>query len=325
MKLLFICIDGMEFSYSRRIATILKLNYNNLISLSHGYNYSGPAWTSIYTGVTPQEHGVVSIWGHEINNKTTIVCNKAKTSKGYSNLEYPCLWDYLNRGELSCGLYGPPMTFPVRQNKNWAVAGFCRSLVANDAALYYKIDKITECNMDIIEDLSSFSTASNKIRDWTKSNNVINFEKAMILADEAFKKRFNYLIEKILPINNVDCLFISIEVFDRMGHLYGLTKERGILVADFVSKWMDYLISNISPEVVFAVSDHGLIGTQHTYTGGVISNLGNLPSSVLEVKDYIINHFGIENKATIAPLNDVVFENKEDEKIEEILKSLGYL
>ena len=287
MKLLFIAADGLGFNNAKILGERINLPFGLLKSLPNGMNISGPAWTSIYTGVPPEDHGVVSIWGHRVENATTIHGRYIEKSEGYDTLKYPCIWDYLNSEGLTCGLFGIPITYPVRQTNRWAVAGFCRSLKSSDDCLYYNIK--VEAEMDVIESFVRVAGASNS-KEWSKvKGDVKDFGEMINICDENYQKRFS-LLEGILDESPVDCLFLSFEFFDRIGHIYYDTEGKESL--DFASGWLDYFIKTFEAERIICVSDHGFFKGGHDYNGGAISNI-KLPTSVLDVKDYILKEFNI--------------------------------
>jgi len=332
MKLLFIAADGLGFNNAQILGERINLPSGLLKSLPGQMNMSGPAWTSIYTGVPPEKHGVVSTWGHYVE-KDIIIRYKdrekiIKKSEGYNTLKYPCIWDYLNSEGITCGLFGIPMAFPVRQNNRWAIAGFCRSLETSDGGLYYNVK--SEVEMDIIESFVRIIRASNNIHldkygEWVKIRDQINsLDEALDICEENYQKRFD-LLGEILNDFPIDCLFLSFEFFDRIGHIYYDTEGEEVL--GFAGKWLKYFIETFKAEKIICVADHGITGSIHDYDGGAIGNI-ELPTSVLDVKDYILGEFNIplDRDVEIAPLNcDDGSWNKEDEKVKEILKSLGYI
>ena len=336
MKLLFIAADGLGFSNAQILGEQLNLPSGLLKSLPGQMNMSGPAWTSIYTGVPPEKHGVVSTWGHYVE-EDIIIRDKGrekiiKKSEGYDTLKYPCIWDYLNSEGLTCGLFGIPITYPVRQTNRWAVAGFCRSLETSDGGLYYNVK--SEVGMDVIESFVRLIKASHKgpykyhldkYGEWVKiTGQVSGLNEVLNICEENYQKRIT-LLEGILNEYPVDCLFLSFEFFDRIGHLYYDT--RGEEALDFAGKWLKYFVETFKADKIICVADHGITGSVHDYDGGAIGNI-KLPTSVLDVKNYILREFNIplDKDVKIAPLNcDDGSWNKEDEKVKEILQSLGYI
>lgn len=325
MKLLFAAIDGMGVDNARFLGKKLNLPTGLLESLPNNMNISGPAWTSIYTGVPPEDHGIVSIWGYSLEKAKTIHGRYTEKSEGYDTLKFPCIWDYLNVGGISCGLYGIPITYPVRQNNRWAIAGFCRSLLSPDSDLYFIenfIDELKTIEMDVTETFVRLAGGANA-KEWAKINkNVKDLNELMAIVEDNYTKRF-FLLEKVIDKFPVDCLFISIEVFDRIGHLGYNTQKTEPL--QFTYKWLEYFINTYNPESVVCVADHGFSDRTHghDYKGGIISNIG-LPNSVLGVKDCILSKFNIDKSATIAPLNNCNVET-DAEQVKVILQSLGYI
>lgn len=124
MKLLFLGVDGTSYRVMKRlkeredIAFLSDVGFqdNMLISLNTGKAepHTGPSWSTIYTGVTSDEHGIKS--GGWLNQHD-----------GYSNLKVKTIWEMLDEKSIPIGLFCLPLTHPAPKLKHgWSVSGFPR-------------------------------------------------------------------------------------------------------------------------------------------------------------------------------------------------------
>ncbi|MDQ7837655.1 MAG: alkaline phosphatase family protein [Thermodesulfobacteriota bacterium] len=120
VKLLIVGADGMSsriVSRGRdRLPFLHKLKsrsqYGTLMSVTGNQPIplTGPAWSSIYTGCQPQEHGIME-GGWLIEHKN------------FSDLKKVTFWEIIQEYQ-SVGMLTMPMTFPPAQINGWIVSGF---------------------------------------------------------------------------------------------------------------------------------------------------------------------------------------------------------
>jgi len=65
--------------------------------------WTGPAWTTIYTGLLPEEHGITDGWGRPLRG-----------SKTFDTCEAKYVWDVLVEEGFTVGLFNLPVTYPPR-------------------------------------------------------------------------------------------------------------------------------------------------------------------------------------------------------------------
>ena len=122
-KLMVLGFDGMDFETVQEIkyGMIPKLKkraeWGVLKSISSTVAptvpHTGPCWSSIYSGLTPDEHGITS-GGWLLKHKTWQDLDKKRIS---------LIFDEIGR-HYSIGMMTMPVTFPARPVQGWMVSGF---------------------------------------------------------------------------------------------------------------------------------------------------------------------------------------------------------
>ncbi len=121
MELLIVGFDGMSErivrKYLAEFPNLCRLcessEYGCLISVFAGRSHvphTGPAWTSSYTGVMPEVHGITTGgWlGEGVN---------------YSDIKTITIWDLIQR-QYSLGIMTMPITYPAPKINGWVISGF---------------------------------------------------------------------------------------------------------------------------------------------------------------------------------------------------------
>jgi len=112
MELLCIGFDGLDHrEWSRRLAD--QLPGFEYVLLHSPVPVSGPAWTSIYTGLPMEQHGVTDLWGRpEAGSKT------------HADVSPLCVWNALYRHGKQVALCNLPCTYPPSSVHPFHVSGF---------------------------------------------------------------------------------------------------------------------------------------------------------------------------------------------------------
>lgn len=109
MKLLYIGFDAWDGQ--RVINKQLLARWGGTVCICKPEEaLSAPSWTSLYTGLPVDAHGVRSVWG--LQSEDTPFAQVP-----------PCTWDYLNAAGAKCGVIGMPATWPARPLDGWMVSG----------------------------------------------------------------------------------------------------------------------------------------------------------------------------------------------------------
>lgn len=359
-KLMILGIDGMSFRIVKRKLCKIK-KFKKLLDSSQwgiflsfnapGENFplTGPAWASIYTGKTPEEHGITT-GGWLIGHKT-IADVKTKT-----------IWEAISE-KYSLGMMTMPLTYPPFPIKNgWIVSGFP---APSD------LDKIIY---------------PPQIKQHLPSNFVVDYadgQKAVIWRENFNTKRQKQIVKmhtdtvkKIYKTYPVDVLAIGTTILDRYGHVYpqydskifkkiycsykinkyGLIKiinpfmdfvetyfmkpsSEIIDAYTFIADWILDLYYHFNPEILFICSDHGMAkyGQEKNYLHDLYGfYLFRGKDFVPKIKTVSLFEFAsIVCKVLnipISKLNEQSQYNKSDkltlsekEEMTKQLKSLGYI
>jgi predicted AlkP superfamily phosphohydrolase/phosphomutase len=122
MRLYFLGLDGLAASiifdpdHRGRWPNLEQLCAESLYGpcdCEAQYIFTGPSWTSIYTGQPAEVHGLTDLWGRPLNG-----------SRAFPTVKEPYIWEVLNRHGLTCGVVTMPITYPARPIRNYMIAGF---------------------------------------------------------------------------------------------------------------------------------------------------------------------------------------------------------
>ena len=297
--------------------------------------HTGPAWTSIYTGLRASEHGVTEEGWTE---------GQISLTPHFENTVFSQL---MNDG-LSVGSLTMPITYPaqVENDSSWMLSGYPSS------GLTDRLLSPTEKQPALPDDYSTL-----------QAKNLLSEEgpKPPEQWAESERRKVNDVLPS-LTTGDEDVLFYGTQITDTMGHraryrpfrLNGaltLACERvnGLLgtaiqpprvgsiawtnemrTAYETLDWiLGKLIEDYDPEDVLLVSDHGfqMIGADHEFLGVSAATSGiERPESILEVKRVILDRFGINNSqepVTVERPKDELNE-EESENVMGQLEALGY-
>ena len=124
-KTVIIGLDGAPFDKIKEWARAGRLPFlKSMIEsgsfgcLHSSFLPSSPvAWTSIFTGSNPGKHGIFD-WGYRENNSYDIRPVNSTTA------DAAFLWDILNEGGKTTGIFNVPVTYPPRPVEGFFVSGF---------------------------------------------------------------------------------------------------------------------------------------------------------------------------------------------------------
>jgi len=193
--------------------------------------FSGPAWTSIYTGLTPEEHGVESASWIKGKNKYASFDKMPET-----------VWEGLNKKGKSVGLFNMPMTYPAKPVVKWMVSGFPEKSMEGIAFpevtyeyLPYNYWDFTESKIILSED-------------------TLNLE-AWLFAE---KKRLT-TFKKLVDSAPTDVVAYGTVLFDRFCHTIRLSKENieSVILYKEMDSLVGELINAFPTDNIMMFSDHG--------------------------------------------------------------------
>ncbi len=282
MRLFFFGLDGAsaQIMFHRNLPNIKKLLSESMYRpclAEEDYPYTGPSWTSIYTGVSAEEHGVTDLWGRNIEG-----------SESYDTLRDPVIWEMLNHAGMTTGVVHMPMTTCSRSVEGYIISGFPNEL--DHAGVAAELMPLLQARD--ISDLIRL-TPRDRILDNTWYRNytleeTIDIMKTMV----EWKAEATRLLVRTHP---VDCLFVQYSMLDRIGHLLNQylrlrdgkdwSYEPLLELYDWLDDQLDNLLDvGADYDLLVITSDHGwpaqadepytfdgkLFGAWHSHDGVLI-------------------------------------------------------
>lgn len=328
MKLLVMGFDGMDYFKTQEtgyfkelleneqwgmlesIPSNMKLKMIKLdkkgIKTEEGDNipHTGPCWSSIYTGVTPKEHGVThGGWTRQQMNWTDI-----QTSMIFNKIQQ-C---------YSLSLMTMPVTYPALPIGEWMVSGF-PGLTNKES--FYNIRK-----EELPEDFA-VDWAVSKDRHEPKKEHIYTGKdglKRYKLKEGVANSLYNVEKRKIDALKNLpktDVLFIGFTILDKGGHLGN--KEEFDKCYAHAKQLYDQALEQLKPENWLICADHGFNIKQkrHRLEGFWAAHTQknkwewgqDTHKKITDIHDMILN------------ILDIPTNTKRDKRIKQQLKELGYL
>jgi predicted AlkP superfamily phosphohydrolase/phosphomutase len=273
--------------------------------------HTGPNWASIYTGVSPDKHGIdYGGW----------MCDH----KSHGSLFVKSIW-YMIREQYKLALIGMPVTYPAFDCE-WMISGFPNSSITKNS-VYPKHLYQGLANSNFVVDYGDGHTLwrDKLYYGWKKGEG----DKFIQIEFDKFE-----LAKKLYATDPVDVLAFGITSIDKACHIFTMFSKQ----VDFVYKKVDKLIRKMvehwKPEKVVIVSDHGfqaVIGRHNergfylvydpeekTFPRQEEIQIDVITGLILDTLD--VSHYEIGK--TVVPEE---FEQEEKEAIENRYRNLGYL
>jgi len=346
VKMLFIGFDALSpqilFPLRSELPNIDRLCRNGAWGTLLSYApipWTGPAWTSIYTGLYPQKHGVTDGWGRPING-----------SKCFATAEVDYCWDICNANGLSVGVFNLPVTYPPKAINRYMVSGFPTPNSRTNAITYPRklqaelVENSFGLKAYVVDVIQMFSTEILKedfpeIATWQRLSARANQEQFMDIVETLSRHKLEVAL-RLRKRYPTDVQMVQLAFLDRIGHRCGFHDHTPEITRRFYGL-MDELVGALiadGPELVVIASDHGFTGDHHLQEGTVIIS-GNAIVPDQEISARIVDIlptvlYALDLPMPIKPpaldgqiLYQVFQEQQvgEDEEIEQQLRALGYI
>lgn len=325
MKLLVVGFDGISPGCLKQVYkdSSFLMAGGAIKTLEAKIAISGPAWTTIYTGLPACEHKVFTPLGQP-----------SEGSYSYADLGGKVVWDILGEAGYCVGLCGLPAASPVRKVNGFHAGG----VPATPEEFLYPDTLDVPVGWLRMVDLSHYGTWTGKgWGGWAPAllqaarEEPGNIFKRVRDHSVAVASWFVEQCEHWVP----DFGFVVFTFPDRLGHLYGQTGACYNAICATINHVM-WVLEAIRPESLLIVSDHGFAtnGAKGTADGhtkmGVIAAFGQIARLLDERQDWvgwdvmplILEYFQL-------PQLTRIFGGYEDEEAELVvetrLKDLGYL
>lgn len=305
---------------------------------SQSVPHTGPAWTTIYTGLTEREHGVTQ--GGWLLGDVSLEPHFEQT-----------LFHSLSRSGYDVGSFTMPITYPatVENSKSWMVSGFpamntTDKIVAPHSLKEHLPPSFNEYQArELLQADESRHASASK---WV----------------EAERYKSESILPEILEKHPVDVLCYGTQITDAMCHrarIYPRYFDSGIkLLTEKINDatgwslqpprttsiaWredvrtayqqadriVEQLLTLTDPDRLLVVSDHGfkLDGRGHALLGTSLT-LGDIqrPEHIAEVKYMTEEALGVQSSETAEiDRQESTLSDLEREQVQEQLESLGYL
>jgi len=310
MKLLVVGLDGFGAKHWHDFVNLPDWQTRTLHSPRP---LSGPAWTSIYTGLTPEQHHVFDVWGRREDSST------------HADVKARCVWNVLYAQGVTCDIVGMPITWPASCVRPRFISGFWQG---NFTHCCYPVDAEPERFEDYLSWMDAVWWTSNNPKEcggWV--DKIVNCMTQQEFMQQLFTCTKLYVAHYIATHEESDLGMIGLTFFDRALHLAEAWGSYGDMVEElggFGKMLIEKLRIALKPEKMLVVSDHGFNAKGHTHDG------------ILAAKDF--SPLGKDEWMTwdIAPLVARVFDTDWPEhigsyQIEEYelmkgrLRKLGYI
>jgi predicted AlkP superfamily phosphohydrolase/phosphomutase len=207
---------------------------------------TGPAWTSMTTGVGPGTHGVFDFL------KRTPGTGEARVVES-GDVSVPRIWDVAGAHGLSVGALGVPVTFPAQPLNGFLVAGMLAPRSGEEATFPRRLaGELAREGLDVVEASLPLS-ASARLR-------------AILRGQAQAEKAADYLLRRFSP----DFFMVVFREMDRLQHWFWTccaqdpAAKNGALhagVREFfraADRAVGLLTAHFGPDATYyVVSDHG--------------------------------------------------------------------
>ena len=265
--ILVLGVDGLDFNLCNRYELeFAKSGY--FADYKSKYWSTVPSWTSIYTGMTREEHGCPPGWHDWLYNQVKTVRPEGVPEQELPVIyekpyrELPFVWNLLNHQGKTTGVFKMPLTFPAHRVQGWMVSGFP---AVNNRRGIYPVDAMLQ--------LQDYSPG---ILQRLEKNFITNFKKVDGLIDRGHSIDAMMTVKHIQSaLNNLtrlllwqrpDVLFVGFSFLDHIGHM-GMRKESIQLAVYKLVDWaINETLALVNADATIIVSDHGgVVRTLETF------------------------------------------------------------
>jgi len=253
--ILVLGVDALDINLCRRYGfSFLESGY--VADYTSKYWSTVPSWTSIYTGLTREEHGCPPGWHDWLYNQVKTVGDLADVKpiiyeKPYREL--PFVWNLLNHQGKSTGVFKMPLTFPAHRVRGWMISGFP---AVNNPRAAYPVDaglQLQNYAPDIFQRLEPDFVTNFKNIDGLRERGSIPDATIVIKHIQA---AVNNLI-RLLDWHRPDVLFTGFSFLDHLGHI-GIVKEEDQKAIYQIVEWaINEVLEVAEAKATIIVSDHG--------------------------------------------------------------------
>jgi predicted AlkP superfamily phosphohydrolase/phosphomutase len=321
-KLLVLGVDGMNPDLTQKLIeqgdlpNIEKLqnreetvygDFESFVCEGYSTPHTGPMWTSIYTGLKPEEHGITSGGWNDGDSKFHVM---------------DTVWDKLSSEGHEMYLYGMPMTYKAKEINGKMVSGFISTTLKSMWSNCVHPETLEdELPNDMIENTSSY-IARVKTEGAKAETDTETFYNAIRTGElnrlQAFKNTHD----------NEEIVAYGTTLVDKIGHVAGISEDSEYAVKSYkiLDKLIGELLKTLQPEDVVIVSDHGFTEYSHSTTGYCLDTTGRGMDEVFDFCPYLLDIFGVKyDSEDYGPTGDSQdLTQSEIQDVKNQLNDLGY-
>lgn len=254
MHLHFLGIDGLAASILfdpdhqgrwPQLEALFRQSQYGICDCEADYQFTGPSWTSIYTGQTADIHGLKDLWGRPRNG-----------SKAFVNVREAYIWDILNQNGLTTGVATMPITYPARHVQGWMIAGFPSPRLSVTGPVTVPADFLVD-HSEAIRRTQPIPSIGYAWHDqMTLAEDIEHLKQTELRKAE--------LVPQWLAAQPVDALFVQYSCLDRVGHELNNYARRGIPF-DYrhVYELYDWFDAELLPKLLQIEADYLVIVSDH--------------------------------------------------------------
>ena len=254
MRLYFVGLDALSANivlaeeYHNRWPNFKEFLNSGIYGKSEceeSFMFTGPSWTSIYTGQPTKIHMVTDLWGRPINGGQT-----------FSTVKAPYIWDIINKHGISCGVITMPITYPARKLNGYMISGFPSPKLSFTGDITVPEGFIVDHSQLI------------RLTDRIEGKGYVFHDKYTLEEDIELMKRSE--LEKISFVSQltaqyeVEALFVQYSCLDRIGHELNNYARRGIPYDhNRILEMYDWFDAECLPQILKIEADYRVIISDH--------------------------------------------------------------
>jgi len=278
-------------------------DFESFVCEGYSTPHTGPMWTSLYTGLKPEEHGLVSGGWNDGDSKFHVM---------------DTVWDKLSEENHEMFLYGMPMTYKAKEINGKMVSGFVSTTLKSMWSNCIYPDDL-DVDKDFIENTASYiskvkTEGAKPDTDTEKFYNILRTGELNRLSK--FKETEEE--EEIVAYGTT--------LVDKMGHVAGISEDSEYAVKSYkiLDQLLGELLKTLQPAEVAVISDHGFREYEHSTTGYFLDTTGRGMDEVFDFSPYLLDIFGVEYRSEeYGPTGDS--QDLTEDEIQDVKKQLDAL
>lgn len=277
--------------------------------ICEGYDapHTGPMWNSLYTGLKPEEHGLMS-GGWEQGD--------SKFHQMYT------VWDKLSEEtDKDIALYGMPMTYRAKPIQGWMISGFVSPTIKS------LFDNMTY-NVEVDNDFLELTSAYMAQVEFDGIHQGVDTEDFMDVFQPGEYERLDKFKEIIRnKEEKPDIVGYGTTYADKIGHAEEVRPQNKYTrqVYKDIDKILGELLETLDPENVIIISDHGFSGISHDLYGYYATTTGHDMKTVFDFTPALLKQHGIKfNEDEYGEKQGEDLDEEESQQIKDQLEGLGY-